>query len=52
VSGQGVLTSTASDDCVQFKGRIDMLRVTARALTPDEFVRAYKAKRGTLIIFQ
>ena len=51
VSGQGVLTSTSSDDCVQFKGRIDMLRVTARALAPDEFVRASR-KRGTLIIFQ
>lgn len=51
VSGQGVLTSTASDDCVQFKGRIDMLRVTARALAPEEFVRAWK-RRGTMIVFQ
>ena len=52
VSGQGPLTPASGDDQSQFKGRIDMLRVTARALTPDEFVRAYKAKRGTLIIFQ
>ena len=51
VSGQGVLTSTASDDCVQFKGRIDMLRVTARALAPDEFVRASR-RRGTMIVIQ
>jgi len=49
VSGQGMLTSTPSDDCVQFKGRIDMLRVTARALASDEFVRAFKEKRGVVI---
>ena len=50
VSGQG-LEKPQSDDRVQFKGRLDMLRVTARALAPEEFVRAFKEKRGTLIIF-
>ena len=51
VLGQGPLNSASTDDSVQFKGRIDMLRVTARALAPNEFVRAAR-NRGTKIIFQ
>ena len=50
ISGQGILTPTDNDK-VQFKGRLDSLRVTARALAPNEFVRAWK-RRGTMIVFQ
>lgn len=38
ISGKGNLVPTADADYVQFSGQIDSLRVTKRALAPNEFI--------------